>query len=213
MGRRLAAFWTTAALLALAANVARAQDRRSIGLYIGTGIGNATIRQDPPVPSTGYYKLSRRDFGWDAFVGMRPFRYLGAEIGYLDFGKTNGGLSPGFEVPDRASANAPAAFAVGYLPMQPWWDLYLKAGAARLHRTWEFGPYCPPGAFCVAIGLLPSIPYRSDSTQWDFAWGVGTLWKFGHVALRLQYERVSTSGNAHAGDPDLLSAGVSAMFF
>jgi hypothetical protein len=55
--------------------------------------------------------------------------------------------------------------------------------------------------------------YRDDSTQWDLAWGVGTQWKFGRVALRLQYERVKTSGNAIEGDPDLLSAGVSWRFF
>ena len=206
---RLAAFWAAAALLGLAVHVARAQESSSLGLYVGGGIGIATIRQDPG-PDTGYRGLSRKNFGWDAFIGVRPLPYLGAEIGYLDFGSANSGYRPGFEVTGHASANAPAAFAVGYLPVQQRWDLYLKAGAARLHRTWDFVPYCPPYAQCPAILLQE---YRDDTTQWDLAWGVGTQWKLGQVALRLQYERVNTRGNAIEGDPDLLSAGVSWMFF
>ena len=206
---RLAAFWAVAALLGLAVHVACAQESSSLGLYVGGDIGIATIRQDPGA-DTDYRGLSRKDFGWDAFIGVRPFPYLGAEFGYLDFGNANSGYRPEFEISGHASGNAPAAFAVGYLPVQQWWDLYVKAGAARLHRTWDFVPYCPPYAQCPEILLLE---YRDDTTQWDLAWGVGTQWKFGQVALRLQYERVNTSGNAIEGDPDLLSAGVSWMFF
>jgi Outer membrane protein beta-barrel domain len=205
---RLAVFWTTAALLGFATHVARAQES-PLGVYVSADIGTATIRQDRE-PDTGYRGLSRKDFGWDAFVGVRPLAYLGAEIGYLDFGNVHGGYSQGFEVLGHASANAPAAFAVGYLPVQPWWDLYLKVGAARLHRTWDFVPYCPPYLLCPAKLLQP---YAGDTSQWDAAWGVGTRWKFGPVALRLQYERVNTNGDTNAGDPDLLSAGVSWTFF
>jgi hypothetical protein len=88
--RRLAAFWRVAVLLGLAAHVARAQESSSLGLYVGGDIGTATIRQDPG-PDTGYRGLSQKDFGWDAFIGVRPLPYFGAEIDYLAFGSADTG--------------------------------------------------------------------------------------------------------------------------
>jgi opacity protein-like surface antigen len=195
--------------LCLSAHSARAQEN-PLGLYLDAGIGTATLRQEPGL-DTGYYGLSRETFGWDAFIGVRPLPYLGAEIGYLDFGSTNRfGYYPGIFLPEHASANAPAGFAVGYLPVQPWWDLYLKAGAARLHRTWGAFPASDCGNCEIAIAYAP---YSASTTDWDFAWGAGTQWKFGPMALRLEYQRVSTDGNAIAGDPDLLTVGVSWTLF
>jgi hypothetical protein len=211
------AIWTGVALFYLSAPSAHAQER-PLGLYVGAGFGSATVRQAPAL-DTDYFGQSRNDLGWNAFIGVRPLRYLGAEIGYLDFGNVSqGGPGRGYSL--QASAKAPAGFAVGYLPVQPWWDLYLKAGAARLRRTWttqlfvaNFGrAYCPPLAPCPSTAPNP-YAYAGAATQWDFAGGVGTQWKFGSIALRLEYERVSTSGNANAGDPDLLSVGVSWTFF
>jgi hypothetical protein len=195
--------------LFLSAHSARAQES-PLGFYVGAGVGSATLRQEPG-PDTGYYGLERDDFGWNAFVGVRPLPYLGAEIGYVDFSSGNRyGYSPGFYVPGNASASAPVGFAVGYLPVQPWWDLYLKAGAARLHRSWDFSPE-PDCAFEGCPAAFASYP--GSLTEWDFAWGVGTQWKFGPAALRFEYQRVDTSGSANAGDPDLLSIGVSWTLF
>ncbi len=197
--------------LFLSAHAAQAQES-PLGLYVGAGVGTATIRQDPEL-DTGYYGLSREDFGWDAFIGVRPLPYLGAEIGYLDFGTVHshgyyaGGYSWG-----HAADNAPAGFAVGYLPVQPWWDFYLKAGAARLYRSWDFLPE-PPCAFLTCNVAAVVTPQVGSTTAWDFAWGVGTQWKMGPAALRLEYVRVNTSNSANAGDPDLLSIGVSWTFF
>jgi hypothetical protein len=91
--------------------------------------------------------------------------------------------------------------------VQPWWDFYLKAGAARLRRTWGFSAQSQCG-LCEIVFQ----PYLESTSKWDFAWGVGTQWKFGPMALRLGYERVNTSGSANAGDPDLLSVGISWTF-
>jgi opacity protein-like surface antigen len=195
--------------LCLSAPAAWAQEN-PLGLYVGAGVGTATVRQEPE-PDTGYYGLSREDFGWDAFIGVRPSPYLGAEVGYLDFGSTDhSGYYPAFFVPGHASANAPAAFAVGYLPFQPWWDLYFKAGAARLHKTWDFYPE----ADCTFSGCtVASASYPGSSTDWDFAWGVGTQWKFGQLALRAEYQRVQVGGSTNPGDPDLLTVGLSWTLF
>jgi Outer membrane protein beta-barrel domain len=196
--------------LFLSTHATRAQES-PLGLYVGAGVGTATVRQDPG-PDTGYYGFAREDFGWDAFIGVRPSPYLGAEIGFLDFGHTDhNGYYTGYYAPANASAHAPVGFAVGYLPVNPWWDVYLKAGAARLYRAWNFtAAPCPPYALCPAG--LPSS-YVGSSTDWDFAWGIGTQWKFGPTAVRLEYQRVETGGSTNSGDPDMLSVGVSWTFF
>ncbi len=115
-----------------------AQDS-SLGVYAGAGVGPATIRQDPRA-STGDIGLSHGSLGWDIFLGVRPSRYLGAEVEYFSFGKahryvytpTAGTSSQESRL--QASSSAVGGFAVGYLPLEPWWDFYAKTGIARLHN-------------------------------------------------------------------------------
>jgi hypothetical protein len=193
-----------------------------LGLYVGAGVGNAAVRQEP-TPDTGFNGLVRDDTGWDAFIGMRPLPFLGAEIGYTDFGSVNrhtyyfDPVSATYtaEVLGHVSARAPTAFAVGYLPLPvPWFDVYGKLGTARLDKSWDFtelGYPCAPTCGSM-VTPVPVASHAGGGTVWDFAWGVGTQWKFGPMALRLEYERVNTSGSENQGDPDLLSVGVSWTF-
>jgi Outer membrane protein beta-barrel domain len=202
----------------LAAPSARAQEN-PLGLYVGAGVGNGSVRQEP-TPDTGGYGLVRDDIGWDAFIGVRPIPFLGAEIGYTDFGSVDrrtyyfDPVSATYtsQVFGHVSAHSPTAFAVGYLPLPMPFDVYGKLGAARLYKAWDFapGPVCSPGTACPP-GAIAS--FGGSATEWDFAWGIGTQWKAGPMALRVEYERVNTNGNANAGDPDLLSVGVSWTFF
>lgn len=202
--------------LLLAAHPASAQegptDGDPLGVYVGAGLGLSTIRQDSAEDSDSLGGA----MGWDVFAGIRPLPYLGAEIGYLDFGSTHRyeyRPTPfAFDNQSRIheSADAPVAFAVGYIPLQPWWDLYLKAGGARLHRSWDTTTPAPCSTpYACAAGYFPS----AEDSKWDFAYGVGTQWKFGPVAWRLEYERVNANDNESGGDPDLLSLGVSWTFF
>jgi hypothetical protein len=191
-----------------------------LGVYVGAGLGLSDIRQDP-VAITDDLGMARTTVGWDAFLGIRPVPYLGAEIGYLDFGSAHRyEYTPAFYLPDgysrlHESADAPVAFGVGYIPLQPWWDLYLKAGAARLHKSWDTItpiPPWPPAGFCASGG--PGECYFSgEDSRWDFAYGVGTQVSFGPVAWRLEYVRVNATGDESGGDPDLLSVGISYRFF
>jgi len=198
----------------LSVSSVRAQDG-ALGLYVGAGIGSSTIRQDPQ-PSTNDIGLVRGTQGWDVFLGMRPLRYLGAEIAYLDFGNARRyEYTPEVGPSNQqslfhGSANAPAAFAVGYLPFEPWWDLYLKAGVARLHKSWEFRT--PIGCDLNVCSPFPGSSVGTAS-DWDFAYGAGSQWRFGAMEWRVEYDRVNASGNASGGDPDLLSVGVSWTFF
>lgn len=212
----------TGGSLLLAAHSARAQEgptpSNPLGAYVGAGLGLSDIRQDP-VADNGSLGMDRGTVGWDAFLGIRPLPYLGAEIGYVDFGSAHRyEYTPQNLVAfndDQSilheSANAPVAFAVGYVPLQPWWDLYLKAGAARLHKSWD--SVTPP--VCVyCLGAYPGGTYLSgEESNWDFAYGVGTQVNFGPVAWRLEYVRVNATGNESGGDPDLLSVGISYRFF
>jgi hypothetical protein len=201
--------------LCLSAPPARAQEN-PLGLYVGAGVGNGSVRQEP-TPDSGGYGLVRDDIGWDAFIGVRPIPFLGAEIGYTDFGSVDRRTfyfdpvsgTYNSDVFGHVSAHSPTAFAVGYLPLpMPWFDLYGKLGAARLYKSWDFVSqfsYAEPP-------IAGTASFSGSTTQWDLAWGIGTQWKFGPMALRLEYERVNTSGNASAGDPELLSAGLSWTF-
>ncbi len=198
----------TGCSLFLLAPAVRAQEN-PLGFYVGAGAGSATVRQEPE-PDTDYYGLVREDFGWDAFIGVRPLPYLGAEIGYLDFsGGDSYNYYPEYYVPGHASAHAPVGFAVGYLPVSPWFDLFLKAGAARLYTSWDFYPQSDCSECAITL-----TPYSGSLTEWDFAWGFGAQWKFApSLALRVEYQRVDTSGSVNPGDPDLLSFAVSWTFF
>ncbi len=203
--------------LCLSVHLAHAQES-PVGFYLGAGIGPSTIRQNPE-SDTGYYGLVRDEVGWNAVMGVRPLPYLGAEIGYVDFGSAHRydyfapGYSSTFDTLGHESASAPVAFAVGYLPLSPpWWDLYLKAGTARLHKSWDFIPQssCFTPGPCV-VSSAPS--YAGAASEWDFAYGIGTQLKFGPLAYRLEYERVNANSSAGGGDPDLLSIGVAWTFF
>lgn len=186
-----------------------------LGLYVGGDIGSATIRQDPEANTNGV-GFVRGTLGWDVSMGVRPLPYLGAEVAYLDFGSAHRYSFTPEAGPSNEesllheSADAPAAFAVGYLPLDPWWDIYLKAGAARLHKSWDFST--PIGC---DLNVCSPFPGSSSGTasDWDFAYGVGTQWKFGEIAWRLQYVRVNATGSTNGGDPDLLSVGATWTFF
>lgn len=193
---------------------ARAQGG-ALGLYVGAGIGSSTVRQDPET-DTGEIGLVRAALGWDVFLGVRPLPYLGVEIAYIDFGGAHRYKYTPVAGPSNRqsrlheSADATAAFAVGYLPIEPWWDLYVKAGLARLHKSWDV--QTPIGCDLNVCSPFPGSSAGAAS-EWDFAYGVGTRWNFGATALRLEYARVNANGSNGAGDPDLLSVGVSWTFF
>jgi hypothetical protein len=61
-------------------------------------------------------------------------------------------------------------------------------------------PGCPPAA------ALPSVALNEATSE--FAYGAGAQLKFSTFAVRLEYERISTSGS----DPDLVSIGVTWKF-
>jgi opacity protein-like surface antigen len=166
-----------------------------LGLYVGAGAGESTLRQDS-------YGVDAHPTGWKVFVGWHPIHVFGTELEYVDLGSHGGSsLDPAgaTRYSLTSSAKAPALFVLGYLPLPlPWLDLYGKAGAARLHTkvTGSGAPNCqqaecPNNVFEVS----------NDTTQTRFAYGAGAQFKFGTPALRLEYARFT----APNGDQSLLS--------
>lgn len=168
------------------------------------------MRQDPQA-AAGNLGLAPGALGWDVFLGLRPSRYLGAEVDYFAFGKAHRYVFTPEVGPAnqesrlQASSSAVAGFALGYLPLEHWWDMYAKGGIARLHKSWN----CRTPIACDLNLCEPFPGSTSRSTSgWGFDYGVGSRWEFGPVAVHLEYDRISANRNIGGGDRDLLSAAV-----
>ncbi len=187
---RLQRFALVLCVCLAASAAARADDL--LGLYVGAGVGQSTLKQD-------YYQVNSHVTGWKVLAGWRPISILGVEAEYVGFGSKSVTYQSIGETIDT-KAHATALFGVGYLPVPlPFLDLYGKLGVARI--TQDTNPY----QFCSLCFTQPS-PVNTNNN--GFAWGAGAQFKFGLPALRLEYERF----NGSQGTPSLLSLAVTANF-
>jgi opacity protein-like surface antigen len=170
-----------------------ASDYNPAGIYVGAAIGQSNVRDDGYY-SSDYYGFDHRDTAWQLTLGVRPISVFGVEYDYMNFGSPNSTYGP-FLNSGNSDTTASALFGVGYLPIPlPMIDVYGKLGVARLQAdNTVFGP---------------GVPFTQSFTNTDFAYGVGTQVKFGNVAVRAEYERISDRD----GDPDMLSVGVNYTF-
>jgi opacity protein-like surface antigen len=213
--------FATLSLLALVASsvsaTALAQSATQLynpaGLYIGGGVGTADISNNYyPYGGNGYgsgygygYGHDHYQTAWKAIVGIRPVPIIGAELEYIDFGSTNNNqyYYGNYYGGPSAKASAGSAFGLLYLPLPlPFLDVYGKAGAARLHST----EYLFPSVSCPGTSGCSTI--REDQWNTDFAYGAGVQWRWGGLGLRVEYERIDTSGP----NPDALTFGVIWIF-
>lgn len=172
----------TALLLLASSGVALAQDPQdSRGFYFGGGITQTRFDED----NFSLADVDDEDNSWKAIAGYRVAPPFAIEANYVDFGEARAAsLVPG--IPEsRAEAKAIAAYAVGMVPM-PWFDLYAKAGAARIDAE--------------LTDAANSITRDDDTTE--FAYGGGAQARFGNFALRAEYEKFDTD---IVGDLDLIS--------
>lgn len=188
--------------------------------YTGAGIGIGTPRHRFSNPNDFLPRsVSGQEFGWDALVGIRPIRWVGAEVQYMDFGHTHLGPSYpiGYPLPPVSSygffgANghtyAAGAFAVGYLPFplgRPWLDLFAKVGESRLWVSYSY--YYPSlTGSCTSAGVCSpaEVAGTANTSEIDFSYGGGIQVHFGIFAVRAEYEAVDSQYRS----PSLFSVGL-----
>jgi outer membrane immunogenic protein len=157
-------------VLTLAAGSAHAAGLFGTGVYAGAGLMRASIDN---LADTGF---DIHNTSFKALAGAR-ISLLGAEVDYYHLGSESRNFGNLGNV--DANARAFAAYAVGYLPIPlPLIDVYGKLGLDR----WQLSGSSPD----------PSLFRLSDSGT-QIAWGVGAQAHFGHLAGRLEYERLSMS--------------------
>jgi hypothetical protein len=183
-----------------------------LGVYVGAGLGRATLN-DAGFDSFDYYDhYDGQPLGWEALVGIRPIPFLGAEAEYIDFGSTHLGYGPSYysggyaqqfqggDTHDRAAA----IFAVGYLPVPiPWIEPFGKLGFGQIwqHNTFD--------------GIYNGVASSGSQTTHPSgaAYGGGVQFHIQQFAVRAQYERISGDRSLGGWDnPSLWSVGVNWTF-
>src|SRR5450432_2531126 len=152
------------AFIALAAFVRLAsaeEPAKSTGFYVGAEIGSATSGTWVQT-QIQRYDVTGSQTGWGVFAGIRPAKYFGAEINYLDFGKANSSNLTDVlgNITYKASATIDAftGYVVGFLPLPHQWDLFGKVGYASLNTKTDSNGNYPSdctfnGTSCVPIGM------------------------------------------------------------
>jgi opacity protein-like surface antigen len=171
---------------------ASAGDFDLLGLYAGAGVGQSTVRSDygfdPDYPTDSHPHHT----AYQVMVGIRPIPFVGAEAEYIDFGHPDS--SDNFSTTSYYEADshpkAGVLSAVGYLPL-PFIDLFAKAGVARLETN--INTYSAGDCDACAPVLM-----RQNAWQTKAAYGAGVQAHFLGLAVRGEYERISSS----FGDPD-----------
>jgi OmpA-OmpF porin, OOP family len=177
-----------------------------VGFYLGAGVGYSTVRSDDPAYGLpGYF--NDHQTAWKVIGGIRPLPIVGAEVEYIDFGHpdhdfgASGYANYGLDSHPRAAA----LFGVGYLPLPvPFFDVFAKAGIARLQTDVTTVAGCTPSTTCLSQPVF----YRQNQTDNRFAYGVGVQSKAWGFAFRAEYERISSQ----FGDPDALTVSATWTF-
>jgi Outer membrane protein beta-barrel domain len=204
------------AFVALAALIGAAyaeEPAKSTGIYVGAEVG--TAKSQSTVPATiGATTVNESATGWTAFVGIRPQKFVGLEFSYIDFGNAHKDYPPPPGPPVdalyRASASnsAYAGYVMGYLPLPEHWDLFGKVGYASVNTKTESNGNYPnscTGQPCIPIGMAS---FSTNYHNGEFAWGLGTQYRFNSLGVRAEYQRLSGSYNHQ----DLISVGLTWQF-
>jgi opacity protein-like surface antigen len=188
-----------------------------LGLYVGAGVGRATINQTEfDEFSDSFHHDDGQPLGWNAVIGVRPIPFLGAEAEYIDFGHSRldvgrpyfaGSTTQQF-LGGEAHDQAAAVFAVGYLPVPiPWLEPFAKLGWGQI---WENGHY---DSVTVTGSAMNQITASESSHPNGAAYGGGVQFHFSQLAIRAQYERISGSRSfGEWNNPALLSVGLNWTF-
>lgn len=187
---------------------------KSLGFYVGAGLGTATANTTVIVPGW-QTKVDSSTTGWNLFAGFRPQQYFGAELAYIDFGSAKvNNVSDGNQdifYQARAKNSAIAGYIVGYLPLLPArWDIFAKAGYASLKTTTDSNGNFPNIATCIgsSCGIIGAFSTSDSKTSGEFTYGLGTQYRFDSLAVRLEYQRIDGTN----AKPEMFSLGLAWNF-
>jgi opacity protein-like surface antigen len=138
------------------------------GFYLGAGLGQSKLDPDQNKLNFSALNYDDKDQGYKLIAGIRPLDVLGAEINYVDLGKTDGAGTGGAL---RSKAQLFNASVLGFVPL-PFVDIFGKVGIARSKARYQE----------EGVSNL-----KLDST--DFSWGAGVQAHFRSLGARLEYER------------------------
>ena len=192
-----------------------------LGLYVGAGVGHATINQTQFDSFGNYFHhVDGEPLGWNAVIGLRPIPFLGAEAEYIDFGNKRLAAGPAYLVGGNtqqflggdAHDRAGAVFAVAYLPLPiPWLEPFAKLGWAQIREHDSYsGIYDNVFVNGVPLGQASATQSTRPSGT---AYGAGLQFHFSQLGVRAQYERISGSRSFGGwNNPTLLSLGLNWTF-
>lgn len=179
------------------------------GFYIGAGAGIA--RDDGNYVFTGATVTSQdlTNAGAKVYVGFRPIRYFGLEIGYAKLGSTNfeGTDANGASFSDRFTHEAVPLSLVGFLPLGERWELIGRLGFV-INSTYNTEQSCVRRTRwgTVVQQNCPSTPV---------AWGLGVRYRIGEKwGVRVDYDNYALKDSASAPRAELnfLSIGADYRF-
>jgi hypothetical protein len=172
------------------AAVAQESDEVEKGFYLGAAVTQARFDDENfSLDDIDNDAFDDEDNSWKVVGGFRFHENFAVEGSYIDFGETSAPLLVGTG-PFSAEAKGFSAFLVGMVPV-PYFDLYAKAGAARIDAETN------------------GLPVNFDDDTTEFAYGAGAQWRWQNLAVRAEYEKFDTD---IIGDLDLISVGATYTF-
>lgn len=194
----------TAVLAGLVATPAFAQSYQyqpynpNEGLYLGAGIGGATLDSDSfdQLNDLGA-NTDDSDTAYKLFAGYQFNPNFALEGSYLDFGEFDANLGPKSL---EASAEGFGFSLVGKLPIQNGFSLHAKAGLIAWDGDIDYRD--------SSTGLSASL--GGDGT--DPYYGLGAEYQVNQVILRAEYERYELSDSGEDFEIDLASASLGYRF-
>jgi opacity protein-like surface antigen len=167
------------------------------GLYVGAGIGQATVDADIDDGSLGNFSFDGDDVGYKLFAGFNfailELVTLGVEAGYVSLGDIDDSNGSDTFAVDTSAFDAFGTAGVQLGPVQAFGKLGLVA--------WD-----------ADVSSSGFDDFSEDGT--DLAYGLGAGLQFGSLGIRAEYEVFNIDGGqgVDVDDVSLLSASVLWVF-
>jgi OOP family OmpA-OmpF porin len=175
------AFLLPAAMLAISAPAMAQQS--DAGWYVGAAYGMSSFSVDTAgVPST--VTVDDSDTGFKIYGGFQFNKHLGAEVGYVDFGKVGfSGSAFGIPVTGDTGLTAFTIAGVGTLPLNESFALFGKVG------LWSWS--------ATGSATAGGVSVSADDSGSDVFYGVGARYNLNkNWGLTLELENYDSSDDS-----------------